>query len=134
MSRHDYDPQTKEFLERNRRERPRMSDITRAVEKIEEWQAETKAVPVDLYDKENYGRCVTDRREQAGTNAVPPSFIPKVSDVTYPVADKNTPASLLVLRFEIYDLLNRYGGDLGRTIKFTLMQEIERLFKEYTHS
>jgi hypothetical protein len=104
------------FTERNRRERPRMSDITRAVDKVDVYMPGT-----------TFGNQPGAYEEggQAGTSQTLPSPLG---------ADKNTSASLLVLRFEIYDLLNRYSGDLGKTIKYSLMQDVERLFKEYTNS
>ncbi len=107
---------------RERRERPRMSDINRAVDKAEK-------------DQEPYvpGRCFGNQpgayetqTGQAGTSQTLPYLSVGV--------DKNTPESLKTLRWEIYDLLDRYDADYGRTIKFTLMQEVERLFQEYTHS
>ena len=48
--------------------------------------------------------------------------------------DKNTPESLKTLRWSIYEVIDRYEGDLGKLIKYTLMQEVESLFKEYTNS
>lgn len=48
--------------------------------------------------------------------------------------DLNTPSSLKQLRWEIYDLIERYEGNYGRTISMTLRSKIEDLFKKYTHS
>ena len=53
---------------------------------------------------------------------------------SYSMFDKNTPSSLKQLRWEIYDLIERYEGDYGRTLSMTLRSEIEDLFKKYTHS
>jgi hypothetical protein len=108
---------------RNRRERPRMSDITRAVDKVLE-------EPSMCWEEWPGGTCVpagsTMEIGQAGTTQTLPYLAVG--------ADKNSPESLKTLRWEIYDLLDRYGADYGRTIKFTLMQEVERLFNLYTHS
>lgn len=54
---------------------------------------------------------------------------------TQPVkADKNTPESLRQLRWAIYEVIESYEGDYGKTISGCLKQEVERLFQEYTHS
>lgn len=48
--------------------------------------------------------------------------------------DKNTPGSLKNLRWSIYELIERYEGDYGKTISHLLKQRVEELFKEYTNS
>lgn len=53
---------------------------------------------------------------------------------TMPVADKNTPESLMQLRWAIYELIENYDGDYGKTISGCLRQGVEKLFKEYTNS
>lgn len=124
---------------RNRRERPRMSDINRAVDKAEEKEyisGTSFGNQPGIYDEvsesfDTYAPPAADRSKPL----VSPGYLPDslYLSETLP-ADKNTPDSLQVLRFEIYDLLSRYSGDLGKTIKYTLMQEVERLFQEYTNS
>jgi len=121
------------FTERNRRERPRMSDITRAVDKVVE-----EYVPGTTFGNQP-GAYEEGGQAGSTTFAEKYPYVDKLLNGSAghtqpPVADKNTPTSLKSLRWEIYDLLDRYDADYGRTIKFTLMQEVERLFNIYTHS
>jgi hypothetical protein len=93
---------------RERREKPvRMSDLNRIVDK-------TGIINPNLSEP---------------LKAPQPEQTSKTNDF-----DKNTPESLRNLRWEIYDLIERYDGDYGRTISSILRQEVERLFKEYTNS
>jgi hypothetical protein len=51
-----------------------------------------------------------------------------------PAHDKNTPSALKTLRWSIYEVIERYEADYGKTISGCLKQEVERLFQEYTNS
>lgn len=55
-------------------------------------------------------------------------------DIATTAFDKNTPSSLKQLRWAIYEVIDNYQGDYGKTIAGCLKQEVERLFKEYTDS
>ena len=92
---------------RERRERPRMSDIERSVDK------HFGGVNIMGTDKPcTYGSETSPSQE----------------------FDKNTPESLKTLRWAIYEVIDNYQGDYGKTIAGCLKQEVERLFQEYTHS
>ena len=120
---------------RNRRADVRMSDIHRAAE---------KAVP----DSPKAGYCTTEPPACGGFGNLKPDpellrllentkKSPGKASETVPLKegyDKNSSSSLKQLRWEIYDLIERYEGDYGRTISMTLRSEIEDLFKKYTHS
>ncbi len=51
-----------------------------------------------------------------------------------PAWDKNSPSALKTLRWSIYELIEKYEGDYGKTISGCLKQGVEELFQEYTHS
>ena len=119
---------------RNRRADIRMSDIHRAVEKV---------VP----DSPKAGYCTTEPPTCGGFgNLKPDPELLRLLDkakkdaenitgaTLYTLFDKNTSSSLKQLRWEIYDLIERYEGNYGRTLSMTLRSEIEDLFKKYTHS
>ena len=57
-----------------------------------------------------------------------------INHETTPAADKNTPENLKTLRWSIYELIDNYQADYGKTIAGCLKQEVERLFREYTNS
>ena len=56
------------------------------------------------------------------------------NDTIQEAADKNTPENLKTLRWAIYEAIERYNGDLGKTICGCLKMEVEDLFKVYTNS
>ena len=58
---------------------------------------------------------------------------PTKASVTQPLL-KNTPGSLKQLRWSIYEVIECYEGDYGKTISGCLKQAVEQLFQEYTHS
>ena len=103
---------------RNRRERTRMSDIERSVDKVEG---------------------LVERKPNRMFDEVPPVVpglekILKAAQTLPEKYDKNTPGSLKQLRWSIYEVIERYEGDYGKMISGCLKQEVERLFQEYTHS
>jgi len=53
---------------------------------------------------------------------------------TSPAADKNTEISLMQLRWELYEAIDKFGNGLGRDMRLALKMEVERLFKKYTNS
>jgi hypothetical protein len=126
---------------RNRRERPRMSDITRAVDKAEQGQAEkitfsdkypyvdkllngsgSLRVAVDSFKEQNSKSCGTTEKTLDN---------PIWYNETTPSADKNTPTSLKQLRWAIYEAVDNHHA---RTSSTDLNKKIEDLFKEYTDS
>lgn len=136
---------------RERRERPRMSDIERSVEKRSAriFQKEMKVDPelekmlAKAKPEFQTAMTVTGVGKQCtyGPEVNPESedliYKGKVESmkVTQPVgADKNSPESLKILRWAIYELIESYEADYSKTISGILKQEVERLFKEYTHS
>ena len=98
------DPNAKQT--RERRERPRMGDIERSV------------------DKYFGGIKITGINKPCtyGSETAPSAY------------DKNTPESLKQLRWAIYEIIESYDSNYGKTISGCLRQEVERLFKEYTNS
>jgi len=102
---------------RNRRADLRMGDINRIVENR---TTQHKELFVNVPGPGE----LTERKELYNLTSKPETDMP----------DKNTPSSLKQLRWEIYDLIERYEGDYGRTISMTLRSEIEDLFKKYTDS
>jgi hypothetical protein len=65
-----------------------------------------------------------------------PTADPELTKMTDTIAtpDNNTPESLKRLRWAIYEAIENYEGDLGKTISGCLKMAIEDLFKEYTNS
>jgi hypothetical protein len=61
----------------------------------------------------------------------PEPFYTTVKYETAPACDKNTPESLRILRWAIYNAVDSYHA---RTSSTVLNQRIEELFKEYTNS
>ena len=88
------------------RERPRMSDIERSVDKY------FGGVKITG----------TDKPCTYGSETAPPAY------------DKNTPGALKTLRWAIYELIETYEADYSKTISGILKQGVEDLFKEYTNS
>lgn len=125
---------------RNRRDDVRLSDIHRAVDKVVPMQGQgfvdkpcvitsnqdplgaRRFLNLSQPDPELLTALAKSRSDSAQTTPVAAEF------------DKNTYGSLRLLRWEIYDLIERYEGDYGKTISHTLKQEVEDLFKKYTHS
>lgn len=104
----DFSPK---YDSRERREDPkRMSDLSRKVDNILR-----KEVPNAVEDVFN-------------------SFPKLTETLKSPGYDKNTPGALKQLRWSIYELIECYEGDYGKTISGCLKQEVERLFQEFTHS
>lgn len=103
-----FEPQTAcGVQQRGCRERPRMSDIERSVDNY------FGGVTITGTDKPcTYGSETATSQE----------------------FDKNSPSSLKNLRWSIYELIERYEGDYGKTISGVLRQGVETLFKEYTNS
>jgi hypothetical protein len=53
---------------------------------------------------------------------------------TSPATDKNTETSLMQLRWELYEAIDKFGNGLGKAMRLALKMEVERLFKEHTNS
>lgn len=144
-----------EMSPRNRRAYTRIGDIVRAVDKVVPDEAkqvgQTQGTGQDRSSTSQFPKIdapdpklleALDKARKAaeattGTNKMPGQELKPVSYTTTmldPMFDKNTSGSLKQLRWEIYDLIERYEGDYGRTISMTLRSEIEDLFKRYTHS
>ena len=63
----------------------------------------------------------------------PSSAIPELTKTAYQTDDsnKNNPK---LLRWEIYNLIDRYAGDICKTVRTTIKMEVEDLFKKYANS
>ena len=48
--------------------------------------------------------------------------------------DKNNPGSLKQLRWAIYELIDKFDGDYGKTVAGCLKMKVEELFQKYTNS
>lgn len=131
---------------RNRRDDVRLSDIHRAVDKVVPLPTQSSNGLVEprmsiLHIGEPDPELLTalaKARQQAeditGAKSVGQTQTLSYKTTMLDAFDKNSSGSLKLLRWEIYDLIERYEGDYGRTISHTLKQEVEDLFKKYTHS
>ena len=122
------------FTERNRRERPRMSDIARAVDKVEQSQAvqntaEDLSTGWEGWEGSDYWESCSGGT-QVKTQSTDPKWYKRYQE-TSPAADKNTPGSLRDLRWSIYEAVDNHHA---RTSSTELNKKIEELFKEYTNS
>lgn len=112
---------------RERRSEMRVTDIHRIVNKRLE-----EPVKENPYLNKYFVTGLTNLPVQspssttAGSNVYPP--------VQMIYFDRNTPESLKQLRWTIYELIESFEGDYGKTVSVCLKQEVERLFKEYTNS
>jgi len=131
---------------RNRRSEIRLGDIHRIVNKAMDNIAknppamfggnavntERTACGARVAAEQKYG--ARRFKEVPSVNPELKQLLAKAQTVLTQKWDKNTPESLEQLRWEIYDLIERYEGDYGRMISMLLRHEIEKLFKRYTHS
>jgi hypothetical protein len=138
-----YDDSVEE--QRNRRERPRMSDITRAVDKVVEQGQEGRTPKTPFADKYPYVdkllngsgslRVAVDSFKEQNSKSCGTTEKTLDNPIWYnettPSADKNTPTSLKQLRWAIYEAVDNHHA---RTSSTDLNKKIEDLFKEYTDS
>ena len=107
---------------RERRERPRMSDIERSVDKVQ---------PLKMEEEDNIPCC-----DGNVASLLPPYFVCDPPDIEgHEGYDENTGSSLQEMRWEIYSTIDKYIGNIpNKHIPLLMKQEVERLFKKYTNS